>query len=127
MTLKAQLEQLERYLLLPDLRADGERMKQLLAPEFVEVGASGERWDRDALIEALLTEPPMERSLHDFQLQQLAPDVALLTYRACRSAVNAAGVVLANAPPVESWRSSIWQQRAGHWVLIFHQGTLLPV
>lgn len=53
--------ELERELQSPACRADEARLRQLLAPDFVEIGASGRRWDLDSVL-ALLRE---ERSDHD--------------------------------------------------------------
>ena len=48
--LTAQLRQLEESILDPAMRADPTRMRALLAPEFMEFGASGRVFDRDGII-----------------------------------------------------------------------------
>src|SRR5262245_12204182 len=46
---------LERELQTPVCRADEARLRQLFAPDFMEIGASGRRWDLDSTL-ALLRE-----------------------------------------------------------------------
>ena len=119
MTLQAQLLQLETALLQPETRRDEARLRQLLAEDFIEFGASGQVWTRELIIQALRSDPPAQRSLHDVHLTLLAPGAALLTYRLHRRACP-------SLPAGDSLRSSIWQQRQGQWQLVFHQGTPLP-
>jgi hypothetical protein len=49
------------------------------------------------------------------QARELAPGLALVTYRAIRAAPGALAV--------QSLRSSIWACRDGRWQMLFHQGT----
>jgi hypothetical protein len=51
-----------------------------------------------------------------FTVVQLAPDIALLTYR---SAQVASGQTLVN----HTLRSSLWVKTRGGWQLRYHQGT----
>src|SRR5699024_5910084 len=51
----ATVRELERELQSPATRADEHRLRQLLAPDFLEVGASGRQWDRETTL-ALLRE-----------------------------------------------------------------------
>ncbi|WP_370626547.1 DUF4440 domain-containing protein [Streptomyces sp. NBRC 110035] len=46
----------ELKLLDPEVRRSPERVGELLHPEFVEIGASGRVWDRDAIIALLAGE-----------------------------------------------------------------------
>jgi hypothetical protein len=106
------LEDLERQLLAPDVRKS-EVVGRLLAEEFVEFGSSGRQFSKPQIIAALQAEAPVEVSASDFVVRLLSPEVALITYRALRQ----------SQPPVSTLRSSIWQQRKGHWQMVFHQGT----
>ena len=107
------LQDLERELHESSVRTAG-RVAELLADSFVEFGCSGTTYSRAEVISALLAEPATTISAADFKVHSLAPDVALLTYRACRHSVQ----------DVYSLRSSIWQLQSGQWRILFHQGTL---
>jgi hypothetical protein len=111
--LKAQLRALEQSILEPAVRADPARMRALLAPEFVEFGASGRVFDRDAIVASLASESShVLREVRAFKARLLAPGAAFTTWRVKRD------------DGIETLRSSIWQQRDGQWLMVFHQGTL---
>jgi hypothetical protein len=112
-TLKAELRALEERLLDADVRRDPAEVGALLAPEFVEFGASGRVFDRAAIVASLLAEgAPARRRISRVALRELAPGVALLTCRVTRDDGQ------------QTLRSSLWQQREGRWQMVFHQGTL---
>src|SRR5262245_21400147 len=77
----AEVVRRERQLLDPALRADGEFVAGLLHPDYVEYGASGRVWDRDAVIAALQADPEVLAEAADFEPVRLAEDVVLLTFR----------------------------------------------
>jgi ribonuclease HI len=100
----------ERQLLNPVVRADFDRVQELLHPDFVEYGASGRSWDRAAIIAALVAEPDVSGEAVDFSAAALATTVVLVTYRID----GIAG----------SLRSSVWvHDPPSGWRLRFHQGT----
>lgn len=112
---EAQLEALERCLLDASVRKS-DQLEMLLAPGFVEIGGSGRRFDRDQIVASVRSEVDVLRTATDFQVELLAPTVALVTYTACRH----------SQPALHSLRMSLWQQNeAGSWKMRFHQGTLL--
>ena len=111
--LKAELLALEERLLVPAVRALPAQVGALLAPGFMEFGASGRVFDRDAILAALASEPPrVARQARGFKVRELAPGAALTTWRVTRD------------DGVETLRSSVWQQQGGRWLMVFHQGTL---
>ena len=111
--LTAELRSYEERILDPAVRADPAQVRALLAPEFIEFGASGRVFDRDAILAALAAEGPREaRQAHGFKVRLLAPGAALTTWRVKRD------------DGIETLRSSVWQQQAGRWLMVFHQGTL---
>jgi len=111
--LKALLHQLEQSILDPAVRADPARMRALLAPEFIEFGASGRVFNRDAIVAALASETGhVLREVRGFKARLLAPGAAFTTWRVQRD------------DGVQTLRSSIWQQRDGQWLMVFHQGTI---
>ena len=109
----AQVVHLERVLLDPAVRANGDRVAALLHPDFLEHGASGRVWDRASVLEALPAEPGVAGGAGDFEPVRLAENVVLLTYRI--------------HGPRETTRSSVWVRDEGAgWLMRFHQGTLVP-
>jgi hypothetical protein len=111
-----EIRQLEEQLLRAEVRRSELRVTELLAPTFVEFGASGKVWNRNQIVQNLQQEEPASRELDDFKIQALAPEVVLTTYRVRR--FSEAGDLAA-----ASLRSSIWVHRDGHWHMLFHQGT----
>lgn len=114
-----QLSALELALQRPEVRGDVQALEALLHPQFGEIGRSGRRYSRAAIIELLLAETPSTGSTlsQDFSLQLLAEDVALLGYRSAHRGADG-GLVR------HTWRHSIWQRAVdGGWQLRFHQGT----
>jgi glyoxylase I family protein len=107
---EAELLGLETELLQSDVRRDGSAIERLLARDFVEFGASGRVYSRDAIAAALSSETPERRTLSDFAVRWLGDDVALVTYVSTR-------------PGQRSLRSSIWRRLDGAWRMVFHQGT----
>jgi len=112
--LTAELRALEDSILDPAMRADPVRMRALLAPGFMEFGASGRVFDRDGIIAVLAAEPTrVARQARGFKVRLIAPGAALTTWRVQRD------------DGIETLRSSVWQQQAdGRWLMVFHQGTL---
>jgi hypothetical protein len=110
-----ELEKLERSLMEPGVRSSPEALAALLAEEFIEFGASGTIYDKRQAIDAAAHSDDHAISLHDFTAQALAPNVALVTYRATTR--SAAG------QERYSLRSSIWKMTDAGWKLVFHQGT----
>ncbi len=106
----AEVVRREQQLLDPTLRALDGRVQELLHPDFVEYGASGRVWDRDAITASLGADPGVSAEGTDFSPVALAGDVVLLTYRI--------------AGAVGSLRSSVWVKDSPEgWRLRFHQGT----
>jgi glyoxylase I family protein len=110
------LLKLERALHLREVRASAAQLEELLDDGFRELGISGTEWTRPAIIEALHDEAFSERAISDFRVQRMAPDIALVTYRAHRAAIP-------GRPEADSLRSSLWRLRRGRWRMTFHQGT----
>jgi hypothetical protein len=116
-TLLSELQALEVELHHPGVRCSRERLEQLLHADFYEVGRSGRTYTRVTVIDHLAAEesqPVMESGA--FALLELAPGVALLTYRS------------AFADPERglshhALRSSLWVRTSSGWQMRYHQGT----
>lgn len=111
------LRGLESELHRIETRRDRIRLEELIHPDFVEIGRSGHRYDRAAIL-AEFAEGRELSPVHaqDFELAEPAPGIALLTYRSAH--VDSAGKLYRC-----SLRSSLWVRTAAGWQVRFHQGT----
>ncbi len=95
-------------------REDFERMTTL---DFWEVGASGQRYSRQFVIDTLVERhaKPCEDvwETSDFQCRELASDLYLLTYTLVQDRVRV------------TRRSTIWRRTDTGWKIAFHQGTMV--
>ena len=112
------LQKLEELLHVQSVRSTAQELDKLLADEFFELGVSGKIWTRESVIQTLKSESFSKRSMSDFKLSILAPEIALVTYRAHRFATE-------DRPSADSLRSSIWKRIGPGWKMVFHQGTPL--
>lgn len=116
-TLLQQLQTLEVELHHPGVRCSRQRLKELLHPEFHEVGRSGRAYNRVTIINYLVSqESPPAVDSNCFVVAALGSGVALLTYR---SAHLQADKGLVN----HTLRSSLWIKTETHWQLRYHQAT----
>lgn len=116
-SLLSALQALEVELHHPGVRCSRERLEQLLDPNFYEVGRSGRTYDRGTVIAHLAaqeSQPVIESG--DFALSELAPGVALLTYRSAFSDPE-------HGRSYHALRASVWVNNAGVWQMRYHQGT----
>ncbi|HXH55390.1 MAG TPA: DUF4440 domain-containing protein [Gammaproteobacteria bacterium] len=85
--------------------------------EFWEVGASGNQYSREYVIEVLLdrySDPEYEDiwETKDFKCQEIAQDNYLLTYTLLQG-------------KRETKRSTIWRRTSKGWKIFYHQGTVV--
>jgi hypothetical protein len=92
------------------------RFERMTAPDFVEVGASGRRYEREfvwsVLVERFATgeaEPTFD--VLEPAVRRLGPETWLLTYL-----LDVAGRV--------TRRATVWERSAGRWRVVYHQGTV---
>lgn len=116
-SIRQRLYRLEERLLQPDVRHSPSELKKLLADDFVQFGSCGRAYNKQSIIEELGKESNVRISISDFKAISLAPDTALVTYRAVFSNQY-------EKSEKHSLRSSIWKLTGDSWQLIFHQGTL---
>jgi hypothetical protein len=111
----------ELRLMDPNVRMSRELARQLLDPDFVEVGVSGRRWTYGEMLAAL---PEMDGAAGSgpryepsgFTGVLLAPGLVHLTYETTLDGERAR-------------RSSLWRKQgaAGTWRMYYHQATpVLP-
>jgi hypothetical protein len=89
----------------------------LMAPDFVEIGASGRVYSREHVL-SVVDERDRAREVEvlepvDVACRALAPGLYQLTYRLAQG-------------DRATWRSSLWRRgRPGGWQVVFHQGTVV--
>ena len=92
---------------------DEQRIRDLLHPDFLEIGRSGKLWTRSDIIAVLAKDqdrtPP---DTDEWRFTPLTSDLVLLTYRTTRD-------------NTESRHSSIWDISGVQPTMRFHQGTLV--
>ncbi|MFJ4241148.1 DUF4440 domain-containing protein [Streptomyces iakyrus] len=104
----------------PSVRMSRSLARQLLDPDFVEVGASGRRWTYDEMLAAL---PELDGAAESgpryepskFTGVLLAPGLVHLTYETTFNGNRAR-------------RSSLWRKQgaATTWQMYYHQATPIP-
>lgn len=106
----------ELELLEPAVRGSRERLEALLHPEFEEIGASGERWDRETMVALLTGLGPAAHApidVFDVRASGVTDDVVLVLYETRHAGERAL-------------RSTLWRRDDVGWRAVFHQGTVAP-
>ena len=112
------IRKLEEALLLNDVRADRNKLNNLIHDDFIEIGYSGKTHTKSDVLAELPKEQSTDIELwsQEFSFRTLSADTVLLIYKQCRIEPN--GKLSRHAK-----RSSIWFNNNGSWQMIFHQGT----
>lgn len=101
----------ELALLDSAVRRDPERVRELLHPDFVEIGRSGRRWTMNATIAALEAETSrIEPETDEWVFNEVSPSLILVTYRITGGAGN-------------SRHASLWDVSGAIPMMRYHQGT----
>ena len=111
------LRRLEAELVSFDVWQSRAELEARMSPDFIEIGSDG-ILTREGLISIILGTDPGVWHAEDFAVRELAPTVALLTYRS----VIEQG---AGGPPLIALRSSIWRLDDDRWRMELHQITRL--
>ncbi len=92
------------------------RFQQLVAPEFWEVGASGNRYSRDFALKVLAERQAAPEATDwrtaDWHLAEAGADHYLLTYTLFQ-------------PGRMTRRLSVWRRQGHGWQVTYHQGTVI--
>jgi hypothetical protein len=93
-----------------------EALLDMTVDDFWEIGASGNIYPRNFVIEILLeryqTLEERDFSCSEFHIRQLADDLYQLSY-------------LLQQPGRHTRRTTLWRNAGGKWKIVFHQGTLI--
>jgi hypothetical protein len=84
----------------------------LLAPEFMEVEETGV-YDKAASVKGVQTFDATKSELSDWKSVKLDDHAALVTYT----------VTTKGAPVEKAYHATVWGDRSGKWLGLFHQGT----
>ncbi|WP_431802099.1 DUF4440 domain-containing protein [Microbacterium sp. bgisy203] len=103
----------ELALLDSEVRHDPNRVRELLHPDFVEIGRSGRRWTMNATIAALEAETSrIEPETDEWLFNEVSPSLILVTYRI-------------TGRDGSSRHASLWDVSGIAPVIRYHQGTLV--
>jgi hypothetical protein len=84
----------------------------LLAPEFMELAADGV-YDKAGTVKGVQAMNAADFELSDWKTVKFDNDASLVTYT----------VTMKGPKPMKDYHSSIWVNRNGKWLGLFHQGT----
>jgi len=104
------LQLLEERLLKVEVRENKDKLAEILADDFVEIGSSGQMFSKDECLEFGVSKAVMV--MDNFEIEILAENVVLATY-----------FVENRTSGKNSLRSSIWKFIDNRWQMLFHQGT----
>ena len=110
----------ENDLLKSEIRKSSQKIKELLADEFVEFCSSGNeyRYEDGDIFQAQNNNEELNWSIVDFKTKELSHECILATYRLIKNDE-------VDESKKYSLRSSIWKNYCGKWKMFFHQGTVL--
>jgi len=108
--------ELEMDFMRADFCRDINRLSGRISDDFMEFGRSGGRSDKHTVVD-YLSQITADRkiALSDFHIMQISDHSYLATY--CAKWENNGRI---------SNHSSIWINENGKWMILFHQGTIIP-
>jgi hypothetical protein len=110
----------ERRLLDSELHHNVEAIMAVLADDFREIGGDGGLYGKADIPRLLADVRIDEVTAHDMVATPLGSGAVLVTYR-----VEGKGAFKEKPVPIHFGVSSVWQERGGKWLLVFHQGTVI--
>ena len=112
------IKNLETELFQPEIRKSKEKLEELIADEFIEIGESGNQYNKLDILNVLPKQTGIKFYLSDFEATEISPDIVLATFQLEKEIVNRSEKII-------SLRSSIWKLNNGKWQIVYHQGTPL--
>ena len=101
----------------PEFGTSRNDFDQMMASDFWEVGASGQKYSRDFVLDTLEQRHtlPVSESLvvTDFACRRISLDTYLVTYQLEQNGGRM------------SRRSTLWYSSSSGWKILYHQGTLI--
>ena len=108
---------LELRLHTKEVRSSRESLNELLADDFREIGASGQYFGKQEVLEHLPEEDDISIEASEFEVRELSPDIVHITYKS--DLIGKGGNLIRT-----SYRTSVWKQNGTKWQMVFHQGTV---
>jgi hypothetical protein len=108
------LRLMEESLWVADTRFDQNYMDEVLAPDFFEIGRSGQVYQREDIVKSPKRPIYAAIPLPDFSVRMLSEDLAQVTYNSHTTFDSMIEL---------GRRTSIWSRWKNGWTLRFHQGT----
>ena len=108
---ETEIERLEKAVLSPDARAEGETPETLIDDDFQEFSGNGTEYNKAEVVALLSGLPGGDLSMSGFRIRELSSDHVLVTY------------TFENSDGRRSYRSSVWRHDGERWKIRFHQGT----
>jgi hypothetical protein len=113
----AELSRREPIFHRPEFGTSRSDFEEMTAPDFWEVGASGQQYSRPVVLDELEKRFAVPHSdvweTMNFRCRKLAPNVYLLTYTLLQDDTR------------RTRRSTIWERSSEGWRIIYHQGTIV--
>ena len=115
MNISELIKALELELLQPEVRKSKDRLNELIADDFVEIGTSGKRFNKQDVISKLVEQEKRLFTIQNFNTIEISPDTILATYEVQIEILN-------TSLTIDSFRTSIWKNKNGRCQIVFHQG-----
>lgn len=110
------IKELELSLLKPEIRSSRKALDELLADDFVEFGASGNKYTKADILERLPNSlQKVEYKVSDFSVEISSEEVVIATFKTVRTTDGKDRVI--------SQRSSHWRKIDSGWQMFFHEAT----
>jgi hypothetical protein len=119
--LEEQLIAKEMDIVAAQKRRDFSAVEAVLADGFHEIGSSGRLFSKSEVLDAIQEVQIIDYAFEQFKLLPIDKGWVIVTYLATVKRIHQGK---------EHWnrayRSSIWMERDGSWLVVFHQATPLP-
>lgn len=118
-SIKQLIFQLEKDLLKSEIRKSSQKIKEIIANDFIEITSSGSEYyykDGD-IFQEVNDNCELIWEIMDYKVKRLSDDCILAIYKVIKHSES-------DERKKYSLRSSIWKYYDGKWKLVFHQGTL---
>lgn len=118
-TISEHILKLENDLLKSEVRKSAERIKELLAEDFIEFTSSGNVafYKAGQVFQEKDDNTELNWEIKDFHIRELSHNCVLAMYKVIKYDEI-------DESKKYSLRSSIWKCFNGQWKMVFHQGTL---
>ena len=107
---------LEKELLIDEIRMSREKLNELLHDDFMEITQSGTIYKKLDALKGLSTSKTVDIEAFNFSVKVLTEGLVRVLFETKATDIKKNIVK-------EALRSSLWKFEGGKWQIIFHQGT----